>query len=68
MPSPNILLSQQNSDQAEAVGENPLGSSTQMRILTELQVISNLLAKLNGETEDLALMRHDASASILKIT
>ena len=58
-------VSKQTTDQAEAVGENPLGSSTQMRILIELQVISNLLAKMNEETEDLALMRHDISASIL---
>ena len=59
------VLSTQTTDQAESVGENPLGASTQTRILIELQVISNLLAKMCNETEDLALMRHDISASLL---
>ena len=65
MPQNFNPLSVQTTDQAEAVGENPLGSSTQMRILIELQVISNLLAWDTRCVEDLATMRHDISASIL---
>jgi len=42
-----------------------LGANTQIRILIELQIISHLLAKMSNETSDLAIMRHDISASLL---
>jgi len=65
MPQQFSELSVQKSDQAESSGENPLGANTQIRILIELQIISNLLAKMSNETSDLAIMRHDISASLL---
>ncbi len=51
-------------EQAEASSANRGGGTTQMRILTELQLISNLLAAEFGINEDLQQMRQDIADSI----
>ena len=52
------------SDQAEGSKQNPIATSTQMRILIELQVISSMLQEAYGMTEDLKLMREDIAQSM----
>ena len=53
------------SDQAEASVYNPGASTTQARILIELQVISYLLHQASVNREDLKQIRDNIAASIL---
>lgn len=52
------------SEQAEPSTANRAAGTVQMRILIELQVISRLLAMMNNETVDLAVMRQDVADEI----
>lgn len=52
------------SEQSEESTANPIAGNVQMRILVELQVISNILHEAFGTSEDLRSMRQNAADSI----
>jgi len=61
---PYAIKGNKETEQAEASTANRGASTTQMRILIELQVIAMLLHAGFGSTEDLQQMRQEAADSI----
>jgi hypothetical protein len=53
-----------NSDQAEHSSANPAAGNTQMRILIELEVISNILFEAFPASASLGEMRKDIAKTI----
>lgn len=61
---PYVLGGNTFSQQAEPSTANRGAGTVQLRILVELEVISFLLHRLSGVSEDLRQMREDVAASI----
>lgn len=58
------MTASSQSQQAENSADNPRAATTDMRILIELQLQSQILAQGFGISEDLARMRQDIANSI----
>lgn len=64
MPSTQPDFSYHFTDQAESSPTSVIAPSLQVRILIELQVISNLLAQNIDSVDDLSNMRRDIAQSL----